>query len=272
MSNPQPAPPITPSQPPPPAAPDRPGGERERPWWGLGDILLAVPFVLVFAFAGVVIAFVVAALIGEDLSFDDMQDAAALPTVFVAISALGQQLGQTVWPWVVTKWKGVSMARDWGWAFKPIDVLIGLGVGVVGVGLAAAVGEIVSRLVSIEDAAEADNTQILTDAEGSPWLFAILFVVLIGAPVSEELLFRGLVLRAFEKRGGPILAIIGSTIAFTVVHYTGSSLDGTLVLFASIGTIGLLLGVVTWRVGRLAPAIIAHVLFNSVGTLVSLFG
>lgn len=241
-----------------------------RPWWGIGDVLLAIPFVAAFAITGLIVASI--ALFLEEGSMDALSagDAAALPLSFVAISAIGQQLGQFVWPWVVSRWKGLGMASDWRWIFKPIDLAIGLLVAVVAQVGAVGVGTLVAWLIDLEDESAADNTAILTDAEGSPWLWVMIAIVVIGAPFSEEILFRGLILRAFEKRAGKIIAVIASTLLFTVVHVNGSELDGQLVLWASIATVGLVLGIAAVWVNRLWPCIIAHIIFNGFSTLVAL--
>lgn len=244
-----------------------PGG-RERPWWGLGDVLLAIPIVLAFALAGMAAGAIVVALTsGEGFS---MSEDVELPLAFVAISSIGQQLGQFVWPWAVTKWKGFTMKLDWRWSFKPVDIGLGLVVGLIAQVAAYLVGLGVSALVELEDQSDADNTQILTDAEGSPWLWVMIAVVIIGAPISEEILFRGLILRAFEKRGGQVLAVLASTFLFAIVHFTGAGADGTLVLLSSIGMVGLVLGIAAIVFDRLGPCVVAHMAFNTVGTAVAL--
>lgn len=271
--NPQPPPPL------PGAAARPPTGQKERPWWGLGDALLAIPFIISLSIVGAVLGLIVAAVSGDsftldlesaDLGLDELSDPALMPPALLVLSALAQQAGQAVWPWIVTKWKGISMAVDWRLRFKPIDLVIGIVVGGVGVVLASLASIGMERLIGLEDPSEADNTDILTNAEGTPWLWAILVIVIIGAPISEELLFRGLVLRAFENRWGPVIAIMGSTITFTLVHFTGAGLGATIVLFTSIGLVGAILGILTLRTDRLAPAIIAHVVFNTVGSIAAL--
>lgn len=240
---------------------------RTRPWWGLGDCLLAIPFIISLSVIGAMVGLAVASVTGDSVDLDGLADPALMPPALIVISALAQQTGQAIWPWIVTKWKGISMAVDWRLRFKPIDVAIGIVVGGVGVVLATLAATGVEALIDLENPEEAQNTDILTNAEGTPWLWAILVIVIVGAPISEELLFRGLVLRAFENRWGPTAAIVCSTIAFTLVHFTGAGFEATIVLFTSIGLIGAILGIVTWRTDRLAPAIIAHIVFNVIGSI-----
>ena len=229
----------------------------------MGDIPLGLPFIFVFAIAGMVIS--LPFIGGDGLTELTGGEADTVPVAVVALSLVGQQLGQGLWPMVVSWWKGLGPVADWRLGFKPIDLALGLGTAIIGVGCAAVAAAVVSSLVDLADDSEADNTQFLTDADGTPWLYVLLFAVIVGAPVAEELFFRGLTLRSIENRFGPVAAVIGSTILFTLPHFIGSGLDGTLVLFASIGAVGAVLGTVTVIVGRLWPAIIAHMAFNALG-------
>ena len=43
--------------------------------------------------------------------------------------------------------------------------------------------------------------------------------LIIGAPLVEELFFRGLVLRSLSRRGGAVLAVVGSSVLFGLVHF-----------------------------------------------------
>lgn len=237
-------------------------GWHVRPWWGLGDVLLGIPLIVIVAFLGTVVGL---AFVPRD-QISGVQDGSIdAPSALLACSLLAQQLAQGVWPWVVSKWKGLGLASDWKLRFQPIDLAIGLGAAIMAFGLAAVASGVVSSLVDLADESQAENTQFLLDAKGTPWLAVFLVAAVVGAPLTEELLFRGLVLRAFEKRFGKVVAVIGSIVAFTLPHFTGSNLDGTLVLFASIGAVGLVFGVVAVMTDRLGPTIVAHVIFNAFG-------
>jgi membrane protease YdiL (CAAX protease family) len=84
----------------------------------------------------------------------------------------------------------------------------------------------------------------------------------IGAPFFEELFFRGVVMRAlariFGRWGGwvgPGLAITGSGLLFGLAHAESLQLLG-------LGIFGIILGVVSYRTGRLGMNIVAHASFN----------
>ncbi len=279
---PPPSPPGHPPLPPPsgmpwgapgsaPFTPDGRGSTpgRRRPWWGLGDVLLALPFIAVTTVAATIVGGAVAVASGSlDLDTLTSEEAAVVPSSVFAASLVGQQLGQGIWPWIVSKWKGRGMALDWGWEFKPRDLLIGPLTAVAALALALVAGGIIAQLVGITD--EVSNTEFLGDAEGTLAYWILIFGVAVGAPVTEELLFRGLILRALEKRAGRVVAVIGSTFAFTLPHYIAATPAELAVLLGTIGSVGLVLGMVAVHTRRLAPVIIAHVLFNSL-TLVTIF-
>lgn len=239
-----------------------------RPRWGIADLILSVPFILGLSVVGLLAASLVASATGNDLSLTSPE---VLPAWIIVIAGLIQQGAQFLWPWIVSRLKGLGMASDWGFKFDlPKDLGIGVALGAVCVPAGSALSYAVAKLldVNLEDSS---NTTILSDNVNDPWLIGIIFMVVIGAPLTEELLYRGLVLRIIEKYSNLTVATIVSTIIFTVVHYQAqNSFTENLVLFSSIGTVGAVLGIITARTGRLGPAIIAHFVFNSFGTLATL--
>lgn len=260
--------PVDPLAPPAPGsaagAPAPATGGRDRPWWGIVDVILGFPFFLVLAMVGLGIGIV---LEGIDLAgLSDPDATANLPIGVLAMSLIFQQLAQAGWPWLVSKWKGLGFRTDWRVYFKLEDLWLGLATAVIGLVAAFAVGAAVGWVVGLTDETEADNTQFLRDAEGTPWLYLMLFAVVVGAPVSEELFFRGLAMRAFERTfGNKLAAVIGSAFVFALPHFIGAGWQGTAVLLSSIFTVGVVLALAVYRTERLGTAIIAHMLFNAVG-------
>jgi membrane protease YdiL (CAAX protease family) len=235
----------------------------------MGDILLGLPFILLASMVGTIAGIPFVGLDGlEEFLASDAE--VVVPPAMLVCSLIGQQLGQGLWPLVVSHWKGLGPVADWGLRFKPVDLALGVGTTLIALGGATVASAITSVVVDLNDESAADNTQFLDDARGTPWLYLLLALVVIGAPLSEELLFRGLILRSIEKRAGSVAAVIGSTGLFILPHWAGAGPAGTLVLFSGIGVVGIVLGVVTVKVGRLWPAILAHVGFNVVGAMAGL--
>ena len=97
---------------------------------------------------------------------------------------------------------------------------------------------------------------------GPQWLLA-LTVIGVGAPLSEELLFRGFLFSALAGRLGLVGAGLATSLAWTAMHYGYTAMGLTEVFL-----IGLLFAWLLWRTGSLRVAIFCHALYNSVIVLV----
>ena len=117
----------------------------------------------------------------------------------------------------------------------------------------------------------AENQQLLSDLKdnrdaGTIVLFFIGAVIF--APVVEELLFRGVLLRALLRRFQPVAAVLGSAVIFALVHYIGD--PNTLPFLPALTGLGAVLAVVTLRSGDLSTAIFIHAGFNLTTTILFL--
>lgn len=106
-----------------------------------------------------------------------------------------------------------------------------------------------------------DNASFLAD---EPLPAVLLFaVVAVGvAPVLEELLFRGLVLRGLMLRVGFWPAAVVSSVCFGAFHAQALGLEAVPLVVAT-GVFGLGLCVLTRQTGRLGPGIGVHALRNA---------
>ncbi len=238
-----------------------------RPRWGVLDVGLGLLYVAVCTLLALGLAL---ALAGSGVVGDSDDDVLLLGL----ISWTGLQLGLGSWPIVVSRWKGEGLAADWRLRFKPIDPLLGLGTAVIAVGLGAVLAGLVASVVGLEPDEVEGNTQAISDAEGSAWLYVMVVFVVVVAPFAEELFFRGLMLRALEKRVGAVVAVTLSTLLFTAAHYTGGDLSQAAVLIAVIGGVGIVFAIVTLQTDRLWPSIFGHMAFNSLAAsqALGLFG
>lgn len=247
-----------------------PPTEGPLPKWGLIDIFLGLLFII----AAVIVATGLGLAVGGLDTMDDLVDgdlSGADAIIFLALTTIGQSGAMGLWPVIVSRWKGRNIRLDFGWRFEKIDLAYGVGVGVAMLFLAALVSFGVSALVGLDPGAdESSNTQIISDAADGPAFIIILVAAVVLAPIVEELFFRGLCLRAIERRFGTKVGVIGSTLLFTLPHFTNPSLAGTTVLFAAIGTVGLVLAILTVKTGRLGGAVIAHAVFNAAGVAATL--
>lgn len=89
-----------------------------------------------------------------------------------------------------------------------------------------------------------------------------LLAIVAGAPLVEEMLFRGGVMNLLHRAGyGPKAMIVWSALLFGLFHINPAQ-----ILFAFL--LGLLLGWLYWRTGSLLPGILCHFINNALGALV----
>lgn len=93
----------------------------------------------------------------------------------------------------------------------------------------------------------------------SDFWWVTLMAVGLGAPLSEELLFRGFLFSSFAaSRFGIPGAAIATTAVWTALH-AGYSIAGMI----EVGLMGLYLSWVLWRTGSLRVTIFCHALYNT---------
>lgn len=93
-------------------------------------------------------------------------------------------------------------------------------------------------------------------------LFA-LFTVAVVPSVCEEILFRGYILRAFEKSWGIIAAMVVSGLLFGLFHLQLGNL-------LPLAALGVALALMTWLSGSIWPAVAAHFINNGAAVVVGI--
>lgn len=140
---------------------------------------------------------------------------------------------------------------------------LGVRFGVVAV-LLAALSELPGRAVS--------NAAPLRDLHGIALVVVVLTAVLV-APVVEEALFRGLLLRAVMLRAGFWTGAIVSSVLFGVLHAVqGPNLPSVVLLGASTLAFGLVQCLLVRRTGTIGTAIGVHSLTNGLAIVITLAG
>jgi membrane protease YdiL (CAAX protease family) len=229
---------------------------RERRW-GLGDVVTGL--VLGFAVSQVVLSIVLAA---TDRTPDEVDD---LPLSLVLLSQAGLWVGLFGVPWFVTRTKGGGLIADLDLRARWRDLWVGGSLGTV---LQLAVLPLLYwPLLELLDKTSTDleePARELTDrADGAIGVILLVLIVGLGAPIVEEVFYRGLLLGALMKRGLSAGVSVGITaVVFGISHAQALQLPA-LALFGAVA------GILRVRYDRLGPAIAAHVAFNMV-TVVSL--
>lgn len=166
----------------------------------------------------------------------------------------------------VSRLKGQkSLARDFGFVVRLRDARA----LIVGAVLELALTLALIPILQLDP--DAENQQLLTDLKDDRDIATVILFVMgavIFAPVVEELLFRGVLLRGLLRRVAPATAVLASGIIFALVHYVGD--PNTLPFLPALAGLGAFLAVVTIRSGDLSLAIFIHAGFNLTTTILFL--
>ncbi len=147
---------------------------------------------------------------------------------------------------------GLSRASMLG--MTPIPFMRGLKWTVLSLAIVLAVSELPRFVFDLDHDSAMEWLNLLQPV----WLAMILLVVF--APVSEELLFRGFGYKGLAvSRIGPFGAIVITSAIWTVIH-----VQYDWAVLAQVFIFGIVLGVARWQSGSIWPPMIAHALINLV--------
>lgn len=162
---------------------------------------------------------------------------------------------------LVVRWHGrEGFVRDLYITWSRRDWLIGLLASFAARGAAAMIT--ILTLAAFADSMK--DPQIGQPVEQFTGLtfVAFAFVAVIGAPVVEEIFFRGLIQTRLVERLGAVRGIAITSVMFGAAHLIGWVGPESLVAAAAIAGSGAVLGYVRHRTGRLGTSIAAHAFFN----------
>jgi CAAX protease family protein len=158
-----------------------------------------------------------------------------------------------------------SFVRDYQVRAKTVDVL-GVPIGVLTqLVLVPLIYVPLQRLwedVFTEDRLSETAKDLVDRASGGSMVLLVLMVC-VGAPIVEELVYRGLLQGSFAARFNHLPALLATSTLFMLIHFRPVEYPG---LFA----IGLVCGACALATGRLGMAIACHIGFNVAGLLLAL--
>lgn len=236
-----------------PGAPEPFAADARR--WGLGDVAAGL---VASQLLSVVTLLVVAAAAGWQTNEDIPLWAAALLQVPMWAGLVGAVL------WAGSKGGGV--VHDFGVRMRWYDPFLGVAVGALTqLAVLPVLYVPLLELLDVNPDELARPARELSDrAEGTVGWVVLSLMVVLGAPLVEELFYRGLLLRSLEKRRWPAAAsVAGSAALFGLLHLQPLQ-------FAGLFVFGLVLAGLTVGFGRLGPAVWAHMAFNA-STVVVLY-
>lgn len=224
--------------------------------WGLGEAVAGFSIGLVLS--------AVAAAIAEAATGYHSTSHGAIPIAVTAADVSGLWVGLVGAALYASRMRGDgALRRDFGfgvgrWWDLPLGAAIGLASQYGLIPLLYLPFEHLDRGLS-----HRLSQPVLRDtgaAHGAGSVAVLLLFLAVGAPIVEELFFRGLLLRALLGRTRPAIAVLLSAVLFGLAHFEATQ-------FAGLAAFGVVLGVLAWRTGRLTPGIGAHAAFNAVAVL-----
>jgi len=182
--------------------------------------------------------------IGGDLPIT-AQFAATVPFWIAALAGV----------WWVSR-SSAAPRTELGLAVTPLDVVVGavVGVGVQLVVLPLLYWPLLELLGEDYDAVEREAQKLADASAGTVGTVLFVLMASLVAPLVEELLYRGLLLRS--DGWAPDVALAVTTVVFAASHLQ-------LLQFPGLAVFGLAAGLVARRTGRLGPAMVAHIAFNT---------
>jgi membrane protease YdiL (CAAX protease family) len=217
------------------------------PRWGIREAVIG----MVLAFVASVIALGIwGAATGQTTS-----DEISLAGVAAGQAALWLgYLGAPVW--ASRRLGAGSLAVDFGFVVRARDALVGLPVG-----LLAQLGLIPLLYLPFRPLLRGHDldqpAKDLADKAHGIGFVLLVVVLVVGAPIVEELFFRGLLLRALVRRFGDRWAVAVSAVVFATAHLEALQ-------FLGLVAVGVVFALLALRYGRLGPNIFAHAAFNAV--------
>lgn len=222
----------------------------QPPRWGLGDVVVAFIAAQVASLIGFTLFAASKGVPAESLAERLTIGETALLQVPLTIVFLGG-------PVLVTRIRGNGPLIDLGWTARWRDMPIGLAIGV-------ACQFVLVPLVSLPvlwltdtdiESLEAPARE-LTDRAQGPGVGLLILVVVVAAPLAEELFFRGFLQRALVRRWPVWPGLFVTSLVFGVSHFQPLQ-------FPALAAFGLVLSVLAHRTGRLGRNTWAHVGFNA---------
>jgi len=104
------------------------------------------------------------------------------------------------------------------------------------------------------------------------YVVSLVITAVIAAPIVEEMVFRGVVMRGLRSRLPVVVVIVLQAVLFGVAHVDPVRGVGNIGLVMVLSGVGVAFGVATALLGRIGPSIVAHAIFNGAVLLLVLSG
>ena len=217
------------------------GPPRRTHRWGIGAYVVVEA---VFVGVSLLIGF---AFLGQPVSVVALTVALAVPTVLAAGVAM-----------LITRLRGNGPRADLGLVWSWHDVRVGIVYGIGGLLVTIPASLLYVVLVGAEQASSAVGDVFEGLRAGPVAAVAVVLVVVVVAPLCEEIVYRGLLWGALERYAVPRwVPFVVTTLLFAVAHF---EFTRTPLLFV----VALPIALARLRTGRLGASVVAHQVNNLV--------
>ncbi len=225
--------------------------EASSPRWGIPDLFVAFIVAQVASAIGIALMIASKGIAAEDFSTE------ILSIGEVALLQVPLWIGLLVVPLVATRLRGRGPVLDLGLRTTFRDAPIGLAIGIACQFVLVPLVTLPVFLLSDVDQEELEApAREMTDKATGMGVIVLVLVVVVGAPLAEEVFYRGMMQRTFARR-----LPIWPTMILTSLLFGASHLQ--LLQFPALAAFGLVLSIIAHRTGRLGRNIWAHVGFNA---------
>jgi len=224
-------------------------GRPARPLGGVGAILAAY-------LGGTALAILLVGLVtGAGAKTND--------SFYTAASFIGLWAGFIGVPIWLSRTRGTGrLATDIGLRFGgPADIGLGVLGGLLSYGGVAVYSVVIANLGDHANLGhEAQQLFGPTHQGLSASFYVGAVAAAIGAPIAEEIFFRGLSQPILQRYLGGVGGLALTSVAFGFAHLGSNPIEAIIPLAFFGGVVGTL----AWRTGRLGPGIVAHMTFNGI--------
>lgn len=181
-----------------------------------------------------------------------------LPVLIVAAVSLLIAYGPSLW-WCARVARAAGGWRQLGWQWWRFDAGWG---PLTFAGAVVAQVAVVSILIQLGVPFES-NVEITDGTRTLPYVVALIVSACVAAPLVEELVFRGVVLRGLSARMHAAVAVGVQGVLFGCAHIDPSRGWGNIGLALGLTSTGCALGLVAVLTRRLGAPILAHAMLNA---------
>jgi membrane protease YdiL (CAAX protease family) len=201
-----------------------------------------------------------ASLIGSKYLLDAVVDFGWPVAAYVALlAAVGY--GPSLWwcRYVSRRWGTGRLGPDIGLTPRWSDLGWGPLVWLGAIAAQIAVGVVVLAF----EIPVASNTEGISEISADrTYVWALVISAVIAAPLVEEMVFRGVVMRGLRSRLPVVVAVILQGVLFGAAHADPVRGVGNVGLVLVLSGVGIAFGVAATLLRRIGPSIVAHAIFN----------